>query len=64
MAAEVKYYFNFFQTPIDDNKDFAVLKFHAGPPYEVSNIPIVFSSWLAATISEIRYLLFPSHNMT
>ena len=30
-----------FQTPCDDNKDFAILKFHAGPPYEVSCIPVL-----------------------
>ena len=26
------------QTPIEDNKDFAILKFHAGPPYEVRTV--------------------------
>ena len=25
------------QTPIPDNPDFATLRFHAGPPYEVSS---------------------------
>ena len=30
-----------FQTPIEDSPDFAVLKFHAGPPYEVSMLTIV-----------------------
>ena len=25
----------FSQTPCDDNKEFAILRFHAGPPYEV-----------------------------
>ena len=32
-----------FQTPIDENPDFAVLRFHAGPPYEVG---FVFSLFL------------------
>ena len=31
------FHFN-FQTPNDENSDFATLRFHAGPPYEVRNL--------------------------
>ena len=31
-----KLLFLIIQTPIPDNPDFATLRFHAGPPYEVS----------------------------
>ncbi|XP_048736311.1 splicing factor Cactin-like [Ostrea edulis] len=32
-------------TPLEDNKDFAVLKFHAGPPYEDIAFKIVHREW-------------------
>nr|XP_022328674.1 cactin-like [Crassostrea virginica] len=32
-------------TPIEDNKDFAILKFHAGPPYEDIAFKIVHREW-------------------
>jgi len=27
----------YLQTPCADNKDFAILRFHAGPPYDINN---------------------------
>ena len=40
-------YLNFFilQTPCADNKDFAILRFHAGPPYEDIAFKIVSREW-------------------
>ena len=39
--SNIKTYIFLFQTPCVDNKDFATLKFHAGPPYEVSCNPVL-----------------------
>lgn len=33
------------QTPCNDNKDFALLRFHAGPPYEDLAFKIVNREW-------------------
>lgn len=35
----------YFLTPCNDNKDFAVLRFHAGPPYEDLAFKIVNREW-------------------
>lgn len=35
----------YFLTPCPDNKDFAILKFHAGPPYEDIAFKIVNREW-------------------
>jgi len=35
----------FFQTPSPDNHEFAVLRFHAGPPYEDIAFKIVNREW-------------------
>lgn len=36
---------SFSQTPCNDNKDFALLRFHAGPPYEDLAFKIVNREW-------------------
>ncbi|KAJ8304257.1 hypothetical protein KUTeg_017840 [Tegillarca granosa] len=45
-------------TPIEDNKDFAILRFKAGPPYEDIAFKIVNREWEYSYKHGFRFILF------
>lgn len=45
MSSRLKQCGIYFQTPCPENKDFAILRFHAGPPYEDLAFKIVNREW-------------------
>ena len=55
------------QTPVEDNKDFSLLRFKAGPPYEVTtyvaSYPCMHSHVYILISTNLQYFLIHKNNV-